>query len=146
MEDQQREQSTVRLTDDGQEEVSGSRDDKEGILTAPSIVRSSLKNDDLSGRDEPGGGTTSDVGTMCVNKLEQTDDKYEVGTNRITNFDDNSKDGGLKTDEKCQFKRGVCTIHKIKANKMVRTKKTWVKKKNGLCGWNTTKLVYYTCS
>ena len=152
LDDQQRGLAAIRLEDDQQEELTGSKDDKEGILTTPSMVRSNndmskcLEEDDLSGRDEPGGGTPSDVGTSYRNELEQTDEKCEVGTTKMTNSDDVPNDGGSKTADKCQFKRGVCTLHKTKGNKMVRTKKSWVKKKNGLCGWNTSKVVYYTCS
>ena len=45
----------------------------------------------------------------------------------------------------CTFKRGICTKHKLKGEKLTIKKRTWVKKKTGLAGWSTTRTVTYIC-
>ena len=46
---------------------------------------------------------------------------------------------------KCTFKRGICTKHKLKGEKLTIKKRAWVKKKTGLAGWSTTRTVTYIC-
>ena len=45
----------------------------------------------------------------------------------------------------CEFKRGICSIHKLKGKKMVTTTKKWVAKKGGY-GWSYSRKVTYTCN
>ena len=59
---------------------------------------------------------------------------------------DGGEDGMMMVEtKKCEFKRGVCTEHKVKGNKMVNSTKKWQEKKSGY-GWVTIRRVTYTCS
>ena len=52
------------------------------------------------------------------------------------NIDVVTEVGDIVDNEMCVFKRGVCTTHNIKGNKMTVNTKKWKKKKYGY-GWVT---------
>ena len=56
-----------------------------------------------------------------------------------------NKDGELETQTPCTFKRGVCTEHNLRGEKVITKKRSWVRKKTGLAGWSTTRTVTYLC-
>ena len=56
-----------------------------------------------------------------------------------------NKDGELETQTPCTFKRGVCTEHNLRGEKVITKKRSWVMKKTGLAGWSTTRTVTYLC-
>ena len=82
-------------------------------------------------------------------KAELLDDNSgRVGGKHKDELDsmDGGEDGMMAVEtKKCEFKRGVCTEHKLKGDKMVNTTKKWQKKKAGY-GWVTIRRVTYTCS
>ena len=121
--------------------------DKE--ITAPSIisddqtVRSRLGEDDIPVRSTDVGG---DRGGCMVEMKTQNDVVYseeggqygEMGHERqgdkVASGNDISCEGGGVHE--CQFKRGMCVIHKIKGRKTATTTKKWADRKNGKgYGW-----------
>ena len=59
---------------------------------------------------------------------------------------ENLNNGGeLETPTPCTFIRGVCKEHKLKGEKVITKKRSWVMKKTGLAGWSTSRTVTYRC-
>ena len=88
-----------------------------------------------------------DKSEMKDDTLLETGEKHDVGQ-----YDDNMGDvglsGGVHGDQPegivCQFKRGVCLLHKIKGDKQTIRSKRWGKVKGGY-GWIHSSKVKYSC-
>ena len=65
--------------------------------------------------------------------------------NQIQKQGDSRDDGVIPNKNECTFKRGKCEIHNVKGTRIVNTKKTWGKLKNGMHGWKYAKLTTYKC-
>ena len=127
--------------------------------TAPSIisneqtVRNRLREDDIPVRSTDVGG---DSGGCMVEMKTQNDvvcseegGQYgEIGhegqgDNVASGNDISGKDGVV---HECQFKRGMCVIHKIKGRKTATTTKKWADRKNGRgYGWVYSRQNQYVC-
>ena len=58
---------------------------------------------------------------------------------------ENKKDEKVNPSGKCEFKKGICTTHRVKGEKKIITSKKWCKKKDGLAGWSTSRKVEWLC-
>ena len=56
------------------------------------------------------------------------------------------EEGVYVDDDQCSFRRGVCSLHKARGEKVVDKKKRWLDRGKGRgYGWVTTKVVKYRC-
>ena len=81
-----------------------------------------------------------------VQKGDQTVKGDEKGDKIVERVRVGDGDNGWKGEDsnKCVFKRGVCTKHKLKGKKITNNSKRWGQKKEGY-GWIYSKTVKYIC-
>ena len=120
--------------------------------TTPSDITHQMEDDNRLTLYEEGEVTTDGV-SVVVDVCNDDDDRgdkedsksdHDVATS-LRNDDVNTEAGDIMSVEhSCEFRRGICTLHKIKGEKTQRKVKKWAKKRYGY-GWVTNTIVEYTC-
>ena len=126
--------------------------DNNGTQTAPSVCngeRVIIEDDIVTALREGVTRTTDGVSEhdVCIdgekNSAVEKDELHEIHGSGDDNVP-NMKSGDTEGVQICEFKRGWCSTHKIKGDKIQKKVKKWTRKEFG-CGWVTSTLVEYKC-
>ena len=112
----------------------GGQDPKEGIAEK-SIIMDEKEEFSLKSAEQ--------TVLPSVNQDPNTDD--EIRNSDLFLMAPLRDDGKHEAQTPCTFKRGVCTQHNLKGEKVITKKRSWVMKKTGLAGWSTSRTVTYLC-
>ena len=97
--------------------------------------------DDSSGR----GGDPDTLSELDIQDSQERNTSQGNNNTPEPPIDKNLNNSREADKKDCSFKRGICTIDGIKGNKKTISRKVWIKKKSGLYGWSTTRVVNYEC-
>ena len=111
-----------------------------------------MEEDNRLTLSEEGEVTVDGVSVLDVNYLgeddcgDRGDEQNDRGGKTVMSGDDTSGNAvdGMNGVYRCEFKRGLCTLHKIKGDKTQRKEKKWTEKKFRY-GWVTSTVFEYSC-